>query len=174
MVEKLRKAPSITSTNAAHVRLPFDGQAVKYLSIPRFIDDYNQYIGGVDVANRLRASYELHRPTRRTWWPIFYWLLDASLVNAYRLTVVYGQQMALKPYTQYQFRKILVRALLKRSVAVQIAKLNSTLAGTRLFGAGTSAHRWGIRGKRADCATCAYRLKRARIEGQIGGRRRIP
>ena len=90
MVEKLRKAPSITSTNAVHARALFDGQAVKVLSILRFIDDYNQYMGGVDVANQLRSSYELHRPTRRTWWPIFYWLLDASLVNAYRLTVVYG------------------------------------------------------------------------------------
>lgn len=56
MVEKLRKAPTTTSTSPSHGRVPFDGQAVNYLSISRFIDDYNQYMGGVDVANQLRSS----------------------------------------------------------------------------------------------------------------------
>jgi hypothetical protein len=63
---KALKAPSTTSSNTAHAQLPFDGQTIKSLSIPRFIDDYNQYIGGVDFANQLRSSYELHRPSRRT------------------------------------------------------------------------------------------------------------
>ena len=110
-VERIRKAPSTTSTNAAHARVPFEGSAIKVLSIPQFIDDYNHFMGGVDVSNQLRASYEVHRPTRRTWWPIFYWLLDATIVNAHKLSKVYGQK-GFKPWQQLQFRKLLIQSLL--------------------------------------------------------------
>jgi hypothetical protein len=61
----------------------FGDSFVKELEIPRFIDDYNHYMGGVDIANQLRASYETHRPTFCTWWPLFLWIIDASIVNAY-------------------------------------------------------------------------------------------
>ena len=84
-------------------------------------------MGGVDIANQLRSTYELHQPARRTWWPIFYWLLDASLVNAYQLSTVYAEQKALKPFTHCQFRTYIATSLLERSIAVKIRKLNSTL-----------------------------------------------
>ena len=43
----------------------------KELEIPIFIDDYNHNIGGVDISNQLRESYETHRATQRNWWPLF-------------------------------------------------------------------------------------------------------
>ena len=42
------------------------GEPIKRLSIPCFIDDYNQYIRGVDLANQFRESYETYRPTFKT------------------------------------------------------------------------------------------------------------
>jgi hypothetical protein len=41
---------------------------------------------GVDQADALRANLTCHRPHKyRTWWPLFYFLIDISYVNAYLL-----------------------------------------------------------------------------------------
>jgi hypothetical protein len=42
--EKLRKRPAKTSTNGWIVRQVFGSEPTKELEIPRFIDDYNQYM----------------------------------------------------------------------------------------------------------------------------------
>jgi hypothetical protein len=67
------------------VRQVFSDSSTKELRIPCFIDDYNQYIGGVDLANQFRESYETYQITQRNWWPLFYWLIDVVYVNVYRL-----------------------------------------------------------------------------------------
>ena len=69
---KVRKRPAKTSTNGRIVRQVFGSDHTKELRIPCFIDDYNLYLGGVDLANQFRESYETHKPTLRTWWPLFY------------------------------------------------------------------------------------------------------
>jgi hypothetical protein len=70
--EKVRKRPVKTSINRRIVRQIFTDEPIKSLSIPCFIDDYNQYIRGVDFVNQFRESYETHRLILRTWWPLFY------------------------------------------------------------------------------------------------------
>jgi hypothetical protein len=65
--EKARKRSTRTSTNGRSVRRVFGSDYVKDLQIPCFIDDYNQYMGGVDLANQFREAYETHKPTFRTW-----------------------------------------------------------------------------------------------------------
>jgi hypothetical protein len=57
--EKVRRRPAKTSTNGGTGRQVFGDALTKELRIPRFIDDYNQYIGGVDLANQFRESYVL-------------------------------------------------------------------------------------------------------------------
>jgi hypothetical protein len=49
--DKVRKRPTKTSTNGRIVRQIFGKESTKELQIPRFINDYNLYIGGVDIAN---------------------------------------------------------------------------------------------------------------------------
>jgi hypothetical protein len=49
--EKVRKRPAKTSTNSRIVRRVFGDNHKKELQIPCFIDDYNHYMGGVDLAN---------------------------------------------------------------------------------------------------------------------------
>jgi hypothetical protein len=70
--EKVRKRPAKTSTNGRIVRRVFGDDHQKELQIPCFINDYNHHMGGVDLANQFRESYETHRPTYRNWWPLFY------------------------------------------------------------------------------------------------------
>jgi hypothetical protein len=59
--EKARKRPAKTSTNGRIVRKVFREEYMKDLQIPCFIDDYNQYMGGVDLANQFREVYGTHR-----------------------------------------------------------------------------------------------------------------
>ena len=40
-------------------------------------------MGGVDIADQLRAAYSSHIPSRRTWLPLFFWLIDTSATNGY-------------------------------------------------------------------------------------------
>jgi hypothetical protein len=55
-----RKRPGKISTNASIARRIFGNEVTKELDIPIFINDYNHYMNGVDLANQYRASYEAH------------------------------------------------------------------------------------------------------------------
>ena len=103
---------------------------VKELQIPCFIDDYNHNIGGVDLANQFRESYETHRATLRNWWPLFYWLIDVACINAYRLYLLHivGQ-----PLTYIQFRIELYCKLFEYSSKVKLHSLRIELGGKRVF-----------------------------------------
>ena len=52
-----RRRPQLTSTNRPLVRKVFGNESRKNLPIPVFIDDYNHFIGGVDIADQFRAYY---------------------------------------------------------------------------------------------------------------------
>jgi Transposase IS4 len=60
-IEKLRKRPSLTSTNAYVVRPVFSDLYLKMLRIPRSINMYNHYMGGVDRNNQLRVNLTVYR-----------------------------------------------------------------------------------------------------------------
>ncbi|KAL1953145.1 hypothetical protein VTO42DRAFT_3545 [Malbranchea cinnamomea] len=84
-IAQKRKRPAKTSTNEALVRRVFGDEVIKELDIPAFINDYNHYMGAVDVSNQLRANYTVHRKTYRNWLPLFYFFIDAVVVNAFRI-----------------------------------------------------------------------------------------
>jgi hypothetical protein len=107
-----RKRPGAISTNAAIARAPFGTNIKKELKIPVAINDYNHYMGSVDIANQYRASYETHRKTNRTWFPLFFFFLDAAIVNAYRIHYTYRQQQQpTESLSQLAFREKLYREL---------------------------------------------------------------
>ncbi|CAG8728662.1 2479_t:CDS:2, partial [Cetraspora pellucida] len=89
-VERERQRPRETSTNAVKVRTVFGTESKKKLKIPRVIDDYNNYMNGVDVADQLRSYYSMQQTTRRNWMPLFFWLLDTAIINTYRIIITSG------------------------------------------------------------------------------------
>ena len=84
-VDTERKRPRNTSSNAAGVRQLFgEGEFVKPLSIPSCIDDYNHFMGGIDIADQYRSYYTTQLIARRNWLPIFFfWILDTALINSF-------------------------------------------------------------------------------------------
>ena len=118
--ERQRKRPAKTSTNRRIVCKAFGEDPFKLVQIPCFINDYNHYMGGVDLANQFRESYETHRATLRNWWPLFYWLIDVACINAYRL---YQLQVQDRPLTHIQFR---VEIYIKLVAYASKAKLELT------------------------------------------------
>ena len=81
-----RRKPKKTSTNAIAARKPFaDHEHRKLLPIPALVDDYNQYMGGVDIADQLRSNYPCHQRSRRNWLPLWFWALDTAITNTYLL-----------------------------------------------------------------------------------------
>jgi hypothetical protein len=101
-----RKKPGPKSTNAAGVKTsnfwPAEGQWKANLPIPLCIYDYNFNMNGVDIADQLRSYYATHMISRRTWYPIFFWVLDTILINSY---IIYGDHAsAEKDLSHKEFR----------------------------------------------------------------------
>jgi hypothetical protein len=82
-IERNRRKPRETSANASKLKTVFGNQTRKVLPIPRVVDDYNHYMGGVDIADQLRSYYSTQLKVFRTWYPLFFWLLDTAIVNSF-------------------------------------------------------------------------------------------
>ncbi|KAF8941422.1 hypothetical protein BGZ58_009505 [Dissophora ornata] len=102
-----RRRPRETSTNAKSVRAVFKGQSRALLPIPKIIDDYNHHMNGVDIADQLRSYYSTLLRTYRTWVPIFFWLLDTTIINAYLINKLSGSSMHHR-----EFRQLLAQDLI--------------------------------------------------------------
>ena len=99
------KTPVKASTSGRIVRQEFAGQATKTLNIPIFIDDYNLKMRAVDIANQLRESYKTHKTTNRNWWPLFYSLIDVTVINRYRTYQIDMAELGQKPLTHLEFQR---------------------------------------------------------------------
>ena len=40
-------------------------------------------MGGIDIADQLWGYYAIQLPVWRTWIPLFFWLLDTTIINSY-------------------------------------------------------------------------------------------
>jgi hypothetical protein len=56
------------------------------VSCPEPVKLYNQYMGGVDLADSRRKLYSCSRKSRRWWMRLFYFLVDLAFVNPHVLT----------------------------------------------------------------------------------------
>lgn len=114
-VLRRRRRPAKTSTNAAIKRKPFGDLPVKEMDIPEFINQYNLYMCGVDVANQLRSYYTTQRIHLKTWKPLFHFLFDTIIGNCYKLSSYNAAASYLRANSHAAFRRALRHALLKAS-----------------------------------------------------------
>jgi hypothetical protein len=119
IVIRHRKRPTTTSTSAKTARKPFGSEPEKDLPIPKFVDDYNHYMGYVDRADQLRATNPgLRRIRHGGWHALWNIIFNVTLVNSFLLS----------DYKEVRrFRVDLQKALLKRSVRIQPKRLQTLL-----------------------------------------------
>ena len=70
------------------------------VSCPDSVRLYNNYMGGVDLFNARRKTYSCSRKSRKWWLRLFYFLLDASVTNAY---ILYKETPGTKQLTLKEF-----------------------------------------------------------------------
>ncbi len=69
-IVRQRRRPAKTATNARTSRMVFSDTVVKDLPIPDYIDMYNYFINGVDLADQMRSYYNTQKIHFKTWKPL--------------------------------------------------------------------------------------------------------
>ena len=102
-IKRNRKRPRVTQNNRKHVKEIWGDKGATEIKIPTLIDDYNHWMGGVDVADQ-RISY--YHPSKlvcvRNWIPIFIQLLSIIRNNAFIIhrTNMKKDALSQKAFTQ--------------------------------------------------------------------------
>jgi hypothetical protein len=114
VIERNRRRPRVTSTNARNVGPIFGDNWRLKLFIPLAIDLYNHYMNGADLANQRRSHLTTQRKHNvRTWRPLFYWLLDITLTNCFILWRLQARRGRTKvDWDPIEFNRALGSALL--------------------------------------------------------------
>lgn len=128
LVEKLRRKPRETLANKKEVQALFGSNPRKGIAIPRAVNDYNCHMGGVDIADQLRQYYTVQMRTSRTWIPLFLWLLDTSIINAFIIWKLHHRVTSRRAHAD--FRLMLVTGLLELSYKIErpVETLNTNSA----------------------------------------------
>ena len=71
----LQKASRWDKTQKKHITV----------DMPDSISIYNKYMGGVDLFDQSVSSYRIRIRSKKWWWPIFAWSVNAQTVCAWRL-----------------------------------------------------------------------------------------
>lgn len=86
-------------------------QLKKYIQvdIPHVVDTYNKNMGGTDRMDENINAYRISIRGKKWWWPLFTWLIDASIQNAWILAKCTGKNL-----DQLQFRREITMSYLLR------------------------------------------------------------
>ena len=82
-VNRARKRPRVTVKNKNHVSKIWGTESIKKIWIPKLIDDYNHWMGGVDLVDQRIAYYHPDLRCVRNWLPMFMQILSIIRNNSY-------------------------------------------------------------------------------------------
>lgn len=149
------------------VRKLSNGSSIS-VQCPKAVSDYNTWMGGVDKFDQRRNAYPVDRRSKKSWYRIFYFLLDAAIVNAFL------QMKAVREMSYLWFRLVLGRQLINGQtfkgssnrpyrVNKKGAKHGQKMVGVadevRFLGAGHHPQKIA---KRRRCRWCSTAKKEAR------------
>ncbi|XP_063219616.1 piggyBac transposable element-derived protein 4-like isoform X1 [Bacillus rossius redtenbacheri] len=124
---------------------------------------YNKYMGGVDLFDQLTSYYNIQWKSRCWWVKVFYYLIDAAVVNSYILYKLEMNKLQKKTVTHLMFRSQLADQLIgefcsrvtkKKNVVITKKKFNLSPIVTV---PNTEGH-LPIKGT-SRCANCSTRNK---------------
>ena len=127
IIKRKRKRPRVTQNNRAHVNKIWGDKGATDIYIPTMIDDYNYWMGGVDVADQRIAYYHpSNLVCQRNWIPIFIQLLSIIRNNAF---LVHSKSMGKKASSHKVFCQDIISWFMLRARQERISaggRLKST------------------------------------------------
>ena len=122
-VERCRRKPRKTKKNEKHVDKIWGKEGRKNIKIPTLIDDYNHWMGGVDLSDQRIAYYHPNLRCRRNWIPLFIQLLSIIRSNAF---IVHQNYFKNKSLTHKNFTFALIDALIQKSMTKENISARNT------------------------------------------------
>ena len=101
---------------------------MREIVIPKVIDDYNNWMNGVDKADQLISNYRHNLRCRRIWLPLVFHALDVLRINAF--IVFNGLVDKEKQLDQKEFVMAMVEKMIERAMVFKYEKLTRTTAET--------------------------------------------
>lgn len=114
---------SNTDSNIVQVKRR-KGKEINEVDCPESFKLYNQYMGGVDLADQRRKYYTVARKSMKWWYYLFWFLLDTTIVNSFIFMSVTNFPLVKRPLTLLDYKKKLIEQLVsdfstrKRAISV--------------------------------------------------------
>jgi len=143
---------------------------ISQVPCPQAIVDYNSNMNYVDIFDQLMSSYKINRRSRKWWHRIFFYFVDASVVNAYCIYKL----MNLPKISAKDFRRSIINGLVSETVvnkkrpstSLSCAKLE--IKKSKPFVPSEIRHQSSKhqpeRSSRRRCALCSTKAKQIRTD----------
>ena len=125
---KRRRRPRITDTNRRNITQFFGDQHHVTMPTPKIAIDYNNKMNAVDLADQYRSYYATQLKVARVWMPIFFWLLDTTVINSWTLAKLSAQPESRTASQQLQVHRLFRLHLAHLLVTSGYRDLNPTRA----------------------------------------------
>jgi hypothetical protein len=124
-------------------------------------------MGAVDIVNQLRESYEVYRASIRNWWPLFYWLINVTIINSYRLYLITMAQLYIsKTYSYKEFRTYIYMSLFGFIIDAKLKHAKESLGGKRRYYSTDSCIHYRVKIPQKSCSWCLYIVQCKQIRGE--------
>lgn len=115
MIKRLRKRPRKTEDNRRHVDKVWGDKGCVHVYIPTLIDDYNHWMGGVDMADQRISYYHPNLRCQRTWIPMFMQIISMVRTNSYLVYSEHCKKNKKKGITHKEFTYEIITHLMTKA-----------------------------------------------------------
>ena len=123
-VSHVRKNLRVNAVNKPNLNRIWGDSFARMIKIPKVIDDYNHWMGGIDQNNQLISNYHHQLCCKRIWMPLMLHSLDVLRVNAFLVHV--GLQTDVNNrLEQKEFILSLVEIMQERAIVMEYRQLRS-------------------------------------------------
>ena len=111
-VKRLRKKPRVTNKNKHHVSVIWGEKGVVEVFIPILIDNYNHWMGGVDLTDQRVAYYHPDMRCYRNWIPMLLQIVSMIRNNCF---LIYHEHYGVKGVSHKKFTMEMIDCLMSES-----------------------------------------------------------
>ena len=129
MIERCRRRPRKTQKNQSHAENVWGSKGKVNIMIPKLIDDYNHWMGGVDLYDQHISYYHPNIRCRRNWVPTFIQMLSIIRSNSYIVHKSYLKKISL---SHKEFTREVINCLMNKAIGGEEHKSLSTRSNSTI------------------------------------------